>query len=80
MRRSSARLPGYSGSRPTGMQVGAVTARVVDEPLEQVMRALGSVDLQYRVDRFEPFPRFDGVEILKFRQVGHASRLASAIG
>ena len=45
-------------------QIGAGAARVVDQPLEQEMRALGPLGAQHRIDRLEPFARFCGVEIL----------------
>ena len=53
-------------------QVRAAAARVVDEPLEQEVRALRAVRLQHRIDRFEPLPRLHGIEIFKLRRFGHA--------
>jgi hypothetical protein len=45
------------------------------------MRALRTVDLQHGIDRFQPLPRFDGIEVLKLRWFGHCGWLASgAVG
>ena len=52
-------------------QVGAAAARVVDQPLEQEVRALRSVSLEHRIDRFEPFPRLNGIEVFQLRRFGH---------
>ena len=56
-------------------QVGAGAARVVDEPLEQEVRALRAVRLQHRVDGLEPFLRFDGIEIFELREFCHTRNL-----
>src|SRR4029077_7528731 len=53
-------------------QVGAAATRVVDQPLEQEVRALRAVNLEHRIDRFEPFPRLDGIEVFQLRRFGHA--------
>ena len=45
-------------------QVAAGAPGLLDHALEQVMRALGAVGLDDRLQRFGPFPGFDRVEVL----------------
>ena len=54
-------------------QVRAGTARMVDQPLQQEMRALRSVDLQDGVDRFQPFLGLDGIDVVHFAALDHES-------
>ncbi len=45
-------------------QVGARTPRVVDDALEQVVRAFGAVRAQHRVDGLEPFARLGRINVV----------------
>ena len=44
-------------------QVRAGAARLVDQPLEQEMRALGTFALEHRLERVEPFAGFLRVDV-----------------
>ena len=58
------------GVRPE-RQVGTGAARVVDDPLEQVVRPLRAVHAQHRVDRLEPLARLVRIGILDLRRFEH---------
>ena len=58
-------------------QVRTGTAREVDQPFQQEMRPFGAVRLQHRIDRFEPFPGFFGIEIVKPGGFGHVGCAAA---
>ena len=45
---------------------------MIDEPLEQEVRALGAVHLQDGVDRLEPLLRLERIDVLDSRGLGHA--------
>src|SRR5580765_576763 len=54
--------------------VGARTARLLDELLQQIMGALWAFALENRRERIEPLLRFQGVGVVgggEFRQRGH---------
>ena len=74
MRRSIARSPGYCGLAIGGIvltyavvgaerQVRAGAARVVDQLLEQEVRALGAFGVDHRLERLEPLAGFLGVYV-----------------
>ena len=60
-------------------QISAGAARVIDETIEQEVRALGAVRLEHGVDRLEPLLRLDGIEVLKLGRFGHGAPLKAAV-
>ena len=52
-------------------QIGARTARVIDHALQQVVSPLRSVRSQDRIDRFDPFLSFRGVDVVVLGLLSH---------
>ena len=50
----------------------AGATRVIDEPVEKEMCAVGAVDFQHRIDRLEPFPGFERIDVVALGAVSHS--------
>ena len=46
-------------------QVGAGPARLVDQLLEDEMRAIRTLDLEHGIERVDPFAGLEGIDVLK---------------
>jgi hypothetical protein len=55
----------------TERQIGARAPRVVDELLEQEVRAFRALRLENRIDRFDPLARLDGIEVFELHDFRH---------
>ena len=60
--------------------VGAGAASLVDQALEQVVRALGSFALQHRFERIEPFLGLEGVGVVRGGKLGDCGHVLDSGG
>ena len=63
------------GGVRTERKIRAGAARVVDQLLEQVVRALGALGLENRVDRLDPLACLDGIEVFELHDFRHTNPL-----
>jgi hypothetical protein len=76
MRRDRVDVRGVRAER----NVRAGAARRVDQPLEQIVRALRALALEHRVERFQPFLGLEGVRIVGGVEIGDGGHLDAPRG